>query len=256
MRLAQGRPGIDAQFIGQLPADAVIGFQGVLLPLGPVQGDHQLPGEALPQPVFGAQLPQLGDQRGPLALSQPQVHELFERGHPLLVESGRRRLDDMAGQAGERRSAPQLQSRGHRLDGVLTQTSRSLPLGERDGPGEPLAVDLLLGEIGPVPRPLPDHQIADRRHRTPQSGNGVVDLATPRGRWSAVPQDVDQGVHGQHATGVQQQDGQQPLLPRAGHGHPPTAGPHLQWPKEPDFQSAWAYLSATAHFSSIHERRG
>lgn len=74
--------GIDAEFIGEQLAHLAVLIQGLGLPPGPVQGDHQLAAQGLAQGVLLDQLPQFDDEFGGLAECEVEFEELFRRGQP------------------------------------------------------------------------------------------------------------------------------------------------------------------------------
>ena len=59
----QGLAGVDAELIGEQVAGPAVGGQRLGLPVAPVQRQHQLAVQPLPQRMLGGQLLQLGGER-------------------------------------------------------------------------------------------------------------------------------------------------------------------------------------------------
>ena len=83
--------GIDAELPGEQVADPPVGGQRVGLPAAPVQRQHELAVQPLPQRMPGDQLLQLGGQRVVPAQRQVRVDPGLDRGQPQLLQAGRLR---------------------------------------------------------------------------------------------------------------------------------------------------------------------
>ena len=86
MHLAQPGAGVDAQFPGQQHPPGAVGFQRVGLAAGPVQRDHQLPAQPLPQGMLIHQPFQLRAQGGMLAERELRLDPVLGCGQPVGVQ--------------------------------------------------------------------------------------------------------------------------------------------------------------------------
>ena len=92
----QRRTRVEAELVGELHAQPVVHLQGVGLAAGPVQGEHELPDQALPERVRRDQLGEVGHHLVPATEPQLQLEALLDRGEPLFFEPRRRRFDSSA----------------------------------------------------------------------------------------------------------------------------------------------------------------
>ena len=89
MQPPQRLPGVDAELAGEQVADMAVGGQRVGLPAAPVQRQHELAVQPLPQRMVGGQLLQLGGERVVPAQRQVGVDPGLERGQPQLLQGAR-----------------------------------------------------------------------------------------------------------------------------------------------------------------------
>ena len=98
---------VDAELTGQQVADPSVGGQRVGLQAGPVQRQHELAVQPLPQRMLRGQLLQLGGQRVVPAQRQVRVDPGLGRGQPQLLQPGRLRPGErVVGQVGQHSAAP------------------------------------------------------------------------------------------------------------------------------------------------------
>ena len=107
MQRAQLRAGLDAQLLDEDATGVGERGQRLRLPPGPVQRQHQLPAEPLPERVRADQLRQLPGRLGRPAELEQDVDVLLGGGQPLLAEPGPDDLRPRAGNAVERDALPQ-----------------------------------------------------------------------------------------------------------------------------------------------------
>ena len=214
----QRRRGLDAELVGEQPAELAVDLQRVRLAARAVQRQHQPGAQPLPQRVGSGQLLQLADQLAVPAEGQVGVDPVLQGGQPLLLQPddvpARERL---GGEVGEGRSAPQLQRLAQQpgRQGVLAGGQAPAPLG-----GQPLeAVEVQLARVDPeqvagrprqqqvgAPAAAGAQRLAQPRHVHPQRALRVARRAGP-------PEVLDQPVGRHHAARVQQQVGQERPLP-------------------------------------------
>jgi hypothetical protein len=128
-QVAQFRPGIETEFVGQPLPDLIEHEQRVAPPVRQVQGGHQLAGELFMPGVLRAQLGQLADhRRGPAELDL-HLRPSEPDGRPALVQplgGGRdgRRLETV-----QRRAPPQRQGIAEQFHRRLVGSAGGVPLG-------------------------------------------------------------------------------------------------------------------------------
>ena len=110
MQAPQRFPGVDAELVGEQIADPPVGGERFGLPAAPVQRQHELDVQPLPQRMLAGQLLQLGGDRVGPAQRQVSLDPGLKRGQPQLLQPGRLGPDGrVVGQVGEHRAAPQIQ---------------------------------------------------------------------------------------------------------------------------------------------------
>jgi len=239
MHAAEPRAWLDAQLgIQHLPG-VVEHRQRLGLAAGPVQREHQLPAQPLPQRMLGYQLPQLGAYGGVLAEGQRGFDPVLGRqqpqlGQPLDLEPGER----LELQVGQRPAAPQRL----RLTQQHRRPARVALLQRVPSRGHPLLEHLQVQLPG-----LDPQQIPGRTGQHPRLAVAVgEDLAQPgdlhpqhplrRAPLLIAEQLVDQLVTRDHLVGVAQQHAQQGPLPRPANAQQRSAAPDLQRPQDPELQ--------------------
>ncbi len=105
----QVRARVDAEFLDEKFADLAVLLQGLGLPSGAVQGEHQLAAQGLTQRVLGDQLPEVRDELAGLAEGEAEAEVLLPHGQPAFLDAGGGRLDDRSPDTGQHRTAPQRQ---------------------------------------------------------------------------------------------------------------------------------------------------
>jgi hypothetical protein len=104
----QPRVRIDAELIGEPGPQVAIDAQRVGLPAAPVQGEHLLAAQPLPERMRGDQAIELADQRGVAAAGQVSLHPVLQRAEPRFLQPCHVRLGEgEVGHVGQRRAAPE-----------------------------------------------------------------------------------------------------------------------------------------------------
>ena len=231
----QRLPGIDAELAGEQVADPPVGGQRVGLPPAPVQRQHELAVQPLPQGVPGGQLLQLGAERVVLAQRQVSLDPGLGRGQPQLLQPGGLRPGErVVGQVGQHPAAPQAQRLPQRPGGfrVPARLQRGSP--RREAVLEPRRVKPLTVHPQQVPA-VPGHQ--DLARRAPGPGRlqrlaqvRDVDLhgRDPPLGWVPAPDVLGQPVQRHDPVRLQQQQREHRPLPRAAQRHQASAPGDLQ----------------------------
>ena len=202
------RPQLRARLDAQLPHEDAAGggerVQRLGLPPGPVQRQHQLAGEALPERMLPHQLHQLLRRLGVAAERQDHLDVLLDRVQPLLAKPGPDDLRAGAGDPGQRRALPEPKPRVKR-DGRGRQVA--LAAGHA-GLGQPLrerlGVKLALGQPQLVPGSGGEQHLARRPvrplrlERGPQPGDVDVQRVHRFGGQLLAPQPVDELIAWHH----------------------------------------------------------
>ena len=113
LEAAQVRPPFHGEFLDKAAADGLVRGEGVGLPTGSVEGEHQRCGQALSLRMFGGELFKLGNQLRAPAHAQFGVDPVFQRGQPFLFEPPDLALREwLVGQVGQGRASPQRERGG------------------------------------------------------------------------------------------------------------------------------------------------
>ena len=105
----QRRAGVRAQLIGQRSADPFVALQGVRLPAAPVQGEHELPGQALIERLRRGEGVQLIQHGGVLPPDESQIVAVERHGQALFGQGGADAIHPRRVQRGEGFALPQLE---------------------------------------------------------------------------------------------------------------------------------------------------
>ena len=116
---------LEPELLVEQAAAGLVGVERLGLPPAAVEGQHQLPAEALAERVLADESLELGDELGMTAQLEVGVDALLESGEALLLEAGTLVTRERGVELGQRGAAPQ----GQR---VPEQPGR---LGRRRGPG-------------------------------------------------------------------------------------------------------------------------
>ena len=204
MQRPQLRARLDAELADEDAAGGGERVQRLGLPSRPVQRQHQLAGEALPQRMLPHQLHQLLGRLGVAAERQDHLDALLDRGQPLLAKPGPDDLRAGATDPGQRHALPEPERRVER-DGRRRQIA--LPAGHpglRQPLGERLRVQLAGcqpqlvpgagGEQHPARRPVRPLRL----ERGPQPGDVHVQRVHRAGGQLLAPQPVDELIAWHH----------------------------------------------------------
>ncbi len=114
----QLRPRVQAELLAQKLAGLAVGGQGVALPAAPVEREHELPAQPLPERELRDQAGQLSGEVGVAAGGQVSVGLVLQHRQPLFFQPGRLRAQPRARlrALAQGRSPPQVQRLrgGHR----------------------------------------------------------------------------------------------------------------------------------------------
>ena len=214
MDLLQRGGGVDAELVGQPPADVLVRGQRVGLPAGRVERADLLAADALAQRVIPGQCLQLDQHLGVRAELQRGVDAVLGGGEPAPGEPvGRGVRPRLAGRVGQRRAAPERERFGEQpsgAGGVGVQRAAA-------GLGQPL-------ELGRVDQPRVDGEPVAGRHgldraaarqRPAQPGDQRLQRVDLVGRRRVTPEVGDQGEHADRPAWLQREPGEQGTQPRA-----------------------------------------
>src|SRR4029453_2486886 len=212
----QGKPGIDAELLGQGPPSTVEGDQRISLPTRPILSQHQLGPEALPEREPNDQRLQLADDRGVVADLQVALEPLLQRAQTQLLEPSDLCLSERyVGQVLERGSPEQREgsaedpSRGPVIRGCK---SRPRPI-EQDL--EALQIELAVLNPQQVSG-CPGYEARSESvsaEELPQAGDGRIEGRTRAARRRIPPHPFDEAVPRYPRVPVEQQYRQRrPLL--------------------------------------------
>ncbi len=120
LQLPQMLSRLDPELLDQRPPRVLVGLERLGLALAAVEGEHQLPSEALAVGVLADQRLELTDQLRVLAERQLGIRQIFERRHSQILQAADLELDErLACEVGERGSPPERERRLERRDGAL-----------------------------------------------------------------------------------------------------------------------------------------
>lgn len=199
---------IDAQFLGEQPADLTEALQGLALSAALVERQHPLGPEAFTQRVQGDQSAQLRERFFVPSAPDQGVDPQLLCGKPLFTQGGDDVREPLRRQVGQGLTPPQpecIAEQRHRLIGpVLGERDPALP----DERGEPTRVQAVLGpRVQRIATALGPH---DFRPESPAQPQDVVLHSVPRpARRMFSPQPAYQSVHRDDVTGVDEQCRQQ-----------------------------------------------
>jgi hypothetical protein len=237
LQLLQLGPRFDAELVDEPAPQPTVGGEGVGLPSGAVERQHQLRPQPLPEGVLGGELLQLGHHLGVAAEGQVGVDPSLSGGQAQLLEPPDGGLQGaQPGQVGEHVAPPQPQGLAERGGGVGRPPVLELGPSPRDELLEAPGVDAVGLDLEHVAGRSPDHR--GRRQRPAQAGHVGPDDAHRRLRPLLEPvlgpQRVDQRVGGHHLTRSQGQKGQHG--PQLGATQPDrrAVDHHLQGSEHPD----------------------
>ena len=210
LELAQVARRLEAEVVAQRGAEVLRHPQRLRLPTRPVEGEHQLPGELLPQRVLHRHRLEPADRFLVTADAQLGVDQRLHRHQPQLVEPDRLGPDPLlVGELGER-VAPPLGQRGveQLTGGHRVARQQALALGE--AALEAAGVDQVVGHVEHVAGRAVDDggAVVAQLHEPPDPRH--VALERRRGRLRRLrPEHLDQPVGRDHRRPVGEQHGQE-----------------------------------------------
>jgi hypothetical protein len=217
----QRRAGVDAEFVGELVTQLVIGGERVRRPAGPIESDDPLAVQTFVERITGHQFVELAEHGRVPAERQLRVDLGLDRGLPAVGEPRRHRRDELViGQIGEDLAAPQGQrpiELGYRVSGPAVGKQAFAPV---DGEVEHNRVEGLRRDSEAIPAIVSDDDSARRApapirfQRLTQMKNVRLDGARGADRNLLTPQPIGQLVDGEAGTvGEQQPRQDRALLP-------------------------------------------
>ena len=233
--VAQLRPGVGAQLVGQDPTPLAEDGERVTRPPAAVQRANEQCPEVLVQRRSGDEVAQLPHERGMPTQRQVRLHPGADGRQPRLLECLQVGQEPgLTDEVGQRRPAPQAEGLVQGGDGGLGST-----LAQRRRPGihelpEPEQVQLVGGdghEVAGVPSEDGPWRAAPVQ-RAAQAGDVHLQRVADALGDLVPPHHVDQPVGRHGAAGCQQERGEhEPLLAPA-EVHRLAADPHLQGPQD------------------------
>ena len=193
--------------------------------------------------MLGRQHLQAGDPLGVMAERELGVDVLLERRQAQLLEAPDLGLRErLVRDVVQRAAAPLLQRRRE-----LGRGGGELALGRQPAPAlgpalEAREVERVVRDLEPVAARDGLQDVAAVAERAPQPADLHLQALHRLARRVAVPQVLDQPVRRQRLVRVQQQQGQQCTLTRAGEHDRLPVVPHLQWPEDPELHGDGASL--------------
>jgi hypothetical protein len=107
-QLLKGTTRLDAELLDQDTARLVVGVQRLSLPRRAIEGEHELPAQALPERMLRDERLQLTDQVGVSTELEVRGNSFLERNGAQLFQPANLRLGErLEGEVGKRRPAPE-----------------------------------------------------------------------------------------------------------------------------------------------------
>ena len=214
LKLPQLRTRVDADLVRELAVRVVIGVEGLRLPAGSVQREHEQTRQPLAGGMLGDQPPQVGDELRVPARGERGLHPDLDRRQPLLLEPLDVALrEPLEGEVGERRSTPQrerLAQDGRRVvRAVVAQRAAAVV----DQPLEPLGVELARLDVEAVAGGRGRHDVPVAE-RLAQARDMDLDRPHRARRRLVTPQRLGELLRAHRLVGPQQQHGQDSALLR------------------------------------------
>ena len=224
---------LESELLDQFEACFLVGAQGIALSAAPIEREHLQVAQTLsPRMAPGERIDLRQDGFVPSEL-ELRVEPQLERRQTELVETAY--LDAgraFEGEVVKRRPAPILE----RLAQSCGPLARRQVTGLDDGVLEADRVDVLGVEVDQVPgRSRLDHVASQH---AAQAEDAVLDVGVNRFRRTLTPKLVDQAIGRHHLIGVEQQEGENPLLLPATEGQRLPAGMHLERTEDTEFHAA------------------
>ena len=219
---------LDAELLDKMTARVLVGGERFCLSPRPVQREHQLAAESLAKWVVPDERFHLGDELCVALTLEVGVNAILERGKANLLEARRLVLGErLEREVGERWASPQVECHTE----LRSAFFRRPGLGSLDHPSEALEVELLRRDLQPVPGRCGSHHIGPQC--LPELRDEVLQRGGGSRRRALSPQQVDQSVGRDDASGIQQQDCQDGALLG-----PPRSGVPRRRPRPPEGQGS------------------
>ena len=210
------------------------------MPTGPIEGEHQLPAQALPKRVLGDERLQHADELLVAAELEVGVDAIGERRQANLLESPDLRLGEgLEGEIGEGWSAPERERFEERPDRQPRTPRAQGASALLDQPLESIGVELVPPDTKEIARGPGDQHVVVVAPSAPTSeclaqlGDvHLYDLDSGRRR-ATGPELVDESIDRDDLVSVQQQDGQQHPLLAAAQRKLTLLRPDLKRPEDP-----------------------
>ena len=229
------RSGTQPELAVERPDHVAVDIQRLALTPGPIQGEHELPAQALAQRLRRHEPLQLAHELGTAAHRQIGLDAILDRGRAQVLQArdlGRR--ERLERHVGQRRPAPLPERRAQPRRRALVAPGRQRAPPLRAQPLEPAEVKLVRLDAQPVagraadqPRRLAAERASQPRHHRLHR----LDRAVGR---PLTPQIRDHAFARHRLPRAQQQHREQRPLPRARQRQRPTLGPRLDRSENPE----------------------
>ncbi len=217
---------VEAELLGESPAQVGEAVERLTRPSGPVQGADVQRAQPFPQRVPGDEVAQLAREQAVVAEREPRLRRVLLRGEPLVLQPpSLRRGERLVGDVGQCGPPPERERIGQEggPNARLRHVARL-----RDERPEPVRVDGVRLDLQLVARPPPGHQRAPAGSGGGQGATQLRDLRLQGvGRVAGeplAPQVRGQPVGRHGAPLVHEEVGQQRADLRLGHAHRAAVG--------------------------------
>lgn len=237
--VAEFAAGFKSELVGEVAAGGAEGFEGLGLASGPVEGLDELPVELLAERVFVGEALEFAHE--------PVVAAEFELDADAELDGGEAFLVELAGLVGERAAVesgeafalPEGDGGPEEADGLLGVTALAQRAGALDEAGEEGGVDVPGVGVQHVARG-PGHQgdlTLGAGEQLAQPGHADLHLGTGGLRRVVLPDEVHELTGAHHPVALQEQRGEDHLLPARRDAQRPGGSLNLEWPQHPEGQA-------------------
>ncbi len=236
LEVAQFAAGFEPELLREVAAGGPEGFQGLGLPAGPVEGLDELTVQLLPQGVLAGEPLEFPHEPVVVAEFEFEPGAELHGGQALLVELPGRVGERAAVESGEAVALPE-RDRGsqepNRLLAVAALAERAGALHQTRKEG---GVDVAGPGVEHVPgRSGREGDLAVRAdEQLPQPGDADLHLRPGGLRRIVLPDEVDQLAGAHDPVGLQEERGEDHLLPAGRHAQRPGGALHLERPEDPE----------------------
>ena len=231
---------VDPELLDEYAPGLLVRLQRLGLTPGPVERQHQLAPQPLPQRVLGHKRLHLADEIRVTAEREIGLDALLERHEPQLLEARDRRLGErLVREVGKRLPTPQRERRAQEPCRLLRVAGRACSARAIELALEARDVELVRLDSGDVPGWTGrDHGLAAGLSQSfTQLGDVDLDDLRGRRRRLVAPELVDQAVNRNDLVRPQQEDGEQRTLLRSSERQDTSTVSDLERAEKPEVQS-------------------